>query len=122
MSKKLLALLGILVIGTAAGLAATAKDKQNREEKEQEDAQVVTLDKLPEAARDALVKLAGDAKIEEVTVEDEDGVKVYEASWKLQGVEHEAEVTEHGVVEVRRAGIVRTARMLMDGIVFPRDS
>ena len=32
----------------------------------------------------------------------------------------DAEVSEHGVVEVRRAGIVRTARKLMDGIVFPR--
>lgn len=32
------------------------------------------------------------------------------------------EVSEHGAVEVRRAGIVRTARKLMDGIVFPRPS
>ena len=31
-----------------------------------------------------------------------------------------AEVGEHGVVDVRRAGIVRTARKLMDGTVFPR--
>lgn len=31
------------------------------------------------------------------------------------------EVTEHGAVEVHRAGIVRTARKLMDGIVFPRE-
>ena len=31
------------------------------------------------------------------------------------------EVGEHGAVEVRRAGIVRTARKLMDGTVFPRD-
>ena len=30
------------------------------------------------------------------------------------------EVTEHGAVEVHRAGIVRTARKLMDGTVFPR--
>jgi uncharacterized membrane protein YkoI len=65
---------------------------------EQDDAQVVTLDKLPAAARDALTKLAGDAKLGEVTMEDEDGVKVYEASWQASGVEHEAEVTEHGDV------------------------
>lgn len=31
------------------------------------------------------------------------------------------DVTEHGVVEVHRAGIVRTARKLMDGTVFPRE-
>ena len=30
------------------------------------------------------------------------------------------DMTEHGVVEVRRAGIVRTARKLMDGVAFPR--
>jgi 4-oxalomesaconate tautomerase len=32
-----------------------------------------------------------------------------------------AEIGEHGVVDVRRAGIVRTARKLMDGTVFPRE-
>ena len=32
-----------------------------------------------------------------------------------------AEVDEQGIVDVRRAGIVRTARKLMDGTVFPRD-
>ncbi|HSJ90621.1 MAG TPA: 4-oxalomesaconate tautomerase [Ilumatobacter sp.] len=32
-----------------------------------------------------------------------------------------AEVGEHGVVDVRRAGIVRTARKLMDDTVFPRE-
>jgi 4-oxalomesaconate tautomerase len=32
----------------------------------------------------------------------------------------DVEITEHGAVEVQRAGIVRTARKLMDGTVFPR--
>lgn len=32
-----------------------------------------------------------------------------------------ADVGEHGVIDVRRAGIVRTARKLMDGTVFPRE-
>ncbi|MFZ9015734.1 MAG: 4-oxalomesaconate tautomerase [Ilumatobacteraceae bacterium] len=32
----------------------------------------------------------------------------------------EIDVGEHGVVQVHRAGIVRTARKLMDGTVFPR--
>lgn len=31
------------------------------------------------------------------------------------------ETGEHGAIEVRRTGIVRTARKLMDGTVFPRD-
>jgi 2-methylaconitate cis-trans-isomerase PrpF len=29
-------------------------------------------------------------------------------------------VSEHGAIQVERAGIVRTARKLMDGTVFPR--
>jgi uncharacterized membrane protein YkoI len=98
MSKWLLAVSAVLVIGTAVGFAAAAKDKEDKNDMEQDDAQVVTLDKLPAAARDALTKLAGDAKLGEVTMEDEDGVKVYEASWQASGVEHEAEVTEHGDV------------------------
>lgn len=96
MSKWLLSLSAVLLIGTAAGFAATAKDAEDKEDKEQDDAQVVTLDKLPAAARDAMKKLAGDAKLGEITMEDEDGVKVYEASWEANGVEHEAEVTEQG--------------------------
>lgn len=32
----------------------------------------------------------------------------------------DVEIGEHGAVEVRRAGIVRTARTLMDGVVYPR--
>ena len=96
MSKWLLTLSVVLVIGTAVGFAATANVTADKEDKEQDDSQVVTLDKLPAAARDALAKLAGDAKIGEITMEDEDGVRVYESSWKVNGVEHEAEVTEHG--------------------------
>lgn len=98
MSRMMLALAGILMIGVTAGLAA------RNDEKEQDDAQVVAMDKLPAAARNALSKLAGDAKILEVTMEDEDGMKVFEGSWKVEDVDHEASVTEHGdVVETEQA-------------------
>lgn len=93
MSKMLLALSGILVIGTAVGLSARDNDNEG---KEQEDAQVVTLDNLPRAAREALLSLAGAAKLGEVAMEEEDGVKVYEAGWTVDGVDHEATVTEDG--------------------------
>lgn len=96
MTKWLLTLSAVLVIGTAVGFAATARDNEDKVDNEQEDAQVVAFDKLPAAARDALIKRASGAKVGEVTMEDEDGVKVYEASWEVNGVEHEAEVTEHG--------------------------
>jgi len=97
MSKSLLAMSGLMLVGAAISFAAGAKDKE--QEREKDDAEsVVALDKLPKAARDALTRLAGDARIEEVTAEDEDGVKVYEGSWEIDGAEHEAEVTETGDV------------------------
>lgn len=98
MSKSLLAMSGLLVIGAAISFAAGAKDKEQKGEERDDAESVVGLDKLPKAARDALTRLAGDARIEEVTAEDEDGVKVYEGSWQIKGVEHEAEVTETGDV------------------------
>lgn len=75
-------------------------DKRNEKDGdgEADDAQIVALADIPAAAQEALRKLAGDAKIAEVKVEDEDGVKVYEAAWKLKDVEHEATVTAHGEV------------------------
>lgn len=96
MSKKLLALAAVLVASTAVGLAAWAAERKEKDGEEQADSQVVKLDKIPAAARDALTKLAGSAKIEEVAMEDEDGVKVYEGAWQVKGVGHEAVVTENG--------------------------
>jgi len=74
-------------------------DEEEDEEKEESDAdkeQITSLDKIPTAARQALVKLAGKAKIEEVESESENGVKLYEAAWRVKGVEHEALVTAVG--------------------------
>jgi len=71
-SKWLIALSGVLAVGTAVGFATARQDIQDTDKKEQNDAPVVACDKLPAAARDALTKLAGDAKIGEVTLEDGD--------------------------------------------------
>ena len=58
--------------------------------------QKVTLEQLPAAAREALVKLAGAAKLEEVTKESENGMDVYEGEWTVDGKDHEACVTADG--------------------------
>ena len=51
-----------------------------------------TLDSIPNAAAAALRRAAGDAKIEKVEREGE----LYEASWYVDGLEHEASVTAAG--------------------------
>jgi hypothetical protein len=53
-------------------------------------------DPVPPAARAALQKLAGDAKISKIGVEREHGVLLYEAEWEKDGREVEAEVTADG--------------------------
>lgn len=55
----------------------------------------LTLEALPPAARDALVRLAGDARITEV---EQEGEGLYEAEWKVGGREHEAVVTADGTL------------------------
>lgn len=51
-----------------------------------------TLASIPSAASAALQRAAGDAKIEEVEREGD----LYEASWHVDGLEHEAAVTAAG--------------------------
>ncbi len=93
MSKTLIALSAFMLIGTAIGFAG--REAQHRDA-EQDDARTVSLQDVPTPARKALAENAGTAKIVEVTMEDEDGIKVYEATWQIGGVDHEMEVTERG--------------------------
>ena len=65
------------------------------EEGEEED-EVISLEQVPAAARKALVKHAGGAKIIKVEREKEHGVVLYEAEWEAGGREHEAKVTADG--------------------------
>lgn len=85
----------------AASGAAEAKDAED---------EAVAIDDLPAAARDAIRKLAGDSKLEELSREepddddkkegdkddDDDDVVLYEASWLVNGNEHEVLVTAGG--------------------------
>jgi uncharacterized membrane protein YkoI len=67
-------------------------------EEEEDDGDDLTIDQVPEPARAALLKLAGDAKIIEAEREHEHGVLVYEAEWAKDGTKHEAAVTADGTL------------------------
>jgi len=67
-------------------------------EHEGDDEDDLTLDQVPEAARAALLKLAGGAKILKAEREREHGVLVYEAQWVANGTKHEAAVTADGTL------------------------
>lgn len=95
MKNTVVALSVVLLVGVAVAMAARNNDA---EDNERDDAKVVSLDSVPAPARDALKKLAGSAKLGKIAIEDEDGVKVYEAAWSTDGVDQEASVTEYGDV------------------------
>jgi uncharacterized membrane protein YkoI len=82
---------GLASLGAFA-LGVSAKDEKERDEEEQE----VSLQQVPPAARTALLKFAGGAKITEVEREKKHGVTFYEAEWQVDGREHEAKVTADG--------------------------
>lgn len=67
-------------------------------EDEGDDEDDLTIDQIPEPARAALLKLAGDAKITEAECEREHGVLVYEAGWVAGGIQYEAAVTADGAL------------------------
>ena len=76
------------------------------------------MDQIPDAAKAALAKLAGKAKIEEVEVEEEDGVTLYEGSWKVNNAEHEATVTADGdlVERSREVALGNTPKAVRDAV------
>ncbi len=68
------------------------------EDDEDEDEQEVSLDDVPAAVKETILKEAGDAEIEEVVKETEDGQTVYEAEFEVDGKEIEIEVAEDGTL------------------------
>ena len=78
----------------AAMLAAAGCNSSNREEKEVE----VTLDQVPQAARDALSRESGGAPMGTVWREIENGRPVYEATFSSGAKSWEVEVDENGKV------------------------
>lgn len=80
-----MALFGAVLVG-AAVLVVWAEAKEEK----------VTLDQVPAAAREALTKAAGDAKITKIEKDDENGVVVFEATFVVDGKKKEAKVTVDG--------------------------
>ena len=62
------------------------------------DEEEVTLDQVPPAVRQAILKLAGHAKITEIEREEKNGAVYYEAEWEVHGREAEATLTAGGEV------------------------
>jgi uncharacterized membrane protein YkoI len=62
------------------------------------DEEKTSLDQIPAAAREALVKAAGDATITGVEREKKHGTVFYEGAWKVNGREKEAKVTADGLL------------------------
>jgi uncharacterized membrane protein YkoI len=86
---------------TGGGWLALAQDPPPAGQRDQE--RRLTEADVPAAALAALRKLAGDARLEEISEEVEDGRKTYEAEWETAAGEMEAEVTEAGdVLEVEQ--------------------
>lgn len=56
----------------------------------------VTLDQVPAAVKDTILKEAGGNKITEIEEETKDGVTTYEAEWKADGKEIEIKVAADG--------------------------
>jgi Trk K+ transport system NAD-binding subunit len=84
-------LIALGLIGTAT-LVARAEDKDKDEENEK----VTSLDKIPPAAKDALVKAVGDHTIDKVVEGSKDGKTYYEAQYKDGDKKMEVQVDGDG--------------------------
>jgi len=91
MSARHWALMGIVVLGLifAVALPAWAEDKPQDTDKKVE---------LTKAAANAINAAFPGATIEKVKLEDEDGVKVFEAELKVKDAEIEVTVSQDGVI------------------------
>ncbi len=90
------------------------------------DEEEVSLDQVPPAVRQAILKLAGDAKIDEIERERKNGVVLYEAEWEVHGREAEVTLTASGEViefeeEVAASDVPDAVRQLA-AKKFPGDS
>lgn len=92
-------------------------DDDDDDDEDDDDGDDLKMAQVPKAARAALLKLAGGAKIVEVEREKEHGIDIYEAEWVANGTRHEAAVTADGtlveteeIIPLKRApAAVRTA-------------
>lgn len=85
----------VLAIGAAGLMAQDAPKAEPKAAETKKEA--LTLDKLPEAAKTAITKLAGDAKLTSLKAKGKEG-KSYKAEWTTDGKDHEVVVSADGTV------------------------
>jgi len=73
-------------------------DDEGDDDDEDEDEEEISLDDVPAAVKATILEEAGDADIEEVVKETEDGQIIYEAEFEVDGKEIEIEVAEDGTL------------------------
>lgn len=84
--------------------SSAKEDDEGREEEHDDDeagaevSQNISIDKVPVAAREAISKRAGDAKLVGVEAITEAGATVYEAAWMKGDVKREVTVSKNGDV------------------------
>jgi len=83
MSKRWI-LLGLIGVGIVMGIAVAGADEKT------------SLDQVPAAVREALLRLATGGQILEIERETEDGAVLYEAEWVVNGHKTEGKVTASG--------------------------
>ncbi len=65
----------------------------------------VTIDQVPQAVREAILKEAGEAKIDEIEKETKGDKVTYKADWKVDGKEVEITLAENGTILAREQEI-----------------
>ena len=89
-------LVGAVVAGAPFVLGWVPGEAEPVDDGEQE--REVTIDEVPAAVRETILREAGDNKIEEIEEETENGVVTYEAEWHEGGKEVEIKVAADGTL------------------------
>jgi hypothetical protein len=91
--------------GTVLKMEAKEGDKEEKDGKEadEDDEQVVSMDKLPDVVKAAIVKASEGGTVKKVVSEKEDGKTTYEAEIVINGKESEIKVDADGKVLDKKA-------------------
>lgn len=92
-ARRMLLSVVVLALLLPAGARANAEEVK------------VTIDQVPQAVRDAILKEAGNAKIDEIEKETRGDKVTYEAEWKVDGREIELKLAEDGTILAREQEI-----------------
>jgi hypothetical protein len=103
--RRVLAVSTGMCLVLAGAVAVLAAEKHKEKMRCEGHEQAVTVEQVPQAARDALTKLAGTATIAKYEKEEREGATLYEADWKVDGREQGATVTADGTLVSQEEGV-----------------